>query len=149
MNPRIKNKRKDWNYKVTTQLTNEYDVLAVGNVSSSKLIKTKMAKSVSDAGWADFKTMLSYKALRLGITYQEVNESFSTVTCSGCKARTGPRGQAGLGVRSWGCSECGTLHERDVNAARNILNCFRLGHQTLSKESPCLWAGEDVKGGIA
>ena len=135
---RIKNKRKDWNHKATTQLTNEYDVLAVGNVSSSKLKKTKMAKSVSDAGWADFKTMLSYKALRLGITYQEVNESFSTVTCSGCKARTGPKGIGDLGVRSWVCSDCGMLQERDVNAARNILNSFRLGHQTLSKESPRL-----------
>ena len=135
---RIKNKRKDWNHKATTQLTREYDVLAVGNVSASKLKKTTMAKSVSDAGWADFKEMLSYKALRLGITYHEVNESFSTVTCSGCKAHTGPRGQAGLGVRSWVCSGCGTLHERDVNAARNILNSFRLGHQTLLKESLCL-----------
>ena len=135
---RIKNKRKDWNHKATTQLTNEYDVLAVGNVSASTLKKTTMAKSVSDAGWADFKTMLSYKAFRLGTLYQEVNESFSTVTCSGCQARTGPKGQAGLGVRSWVCSGCGVSHERDVNAAQNILNRSRLGHQTLSKESPCL-----------
>ena len=135
---RLKNKRKDWNHKATTQLTNEYDVLAVGNVSSSKLKKTNMAKSVSDAGWADFKTMLSYNALRLGVTYLEVNESFSTVTCSGCKGRTGPKGQAGLGVRSGVCSGCGVSHERDVNAAQNILNSFRLGHQTLLKESPCL-----------
>jgi len=82
--------------------------------------------------------MLSYKALRLGITYQEVNERFSTVTCSGCKARTGPKGQAELGVRSWECSGCGVSHERDVNAAQNILNNFRLGHQTLLKESPRL-----------
>lgn len=135
---KIKNKRKNWNHKQTTLLTNEYDVLVVGNVSSSKLKKTTMAKSVSDAGWADFKSMLSYKAVRLGITYQEVNESFSTLTCSTCQSRSGPKGIGGLGVRSWVCSECGTLHERDVNAAQNILNRFRLGHQTLLKESPCL-----------
>jgi putative transposase len=114
---KIKNKRKDWNHKQTTRLTNEYDVLVVGNVSSSKLKKTTMAKSVSDAGWADFKTMLSYKAIRLGITYLEVNESFSTVTCSVCKDRTGPKGIAGLGVRTWSCSSCGTVQDRDRNAA--------------------------------
>ena len=135
---RIKNKRKDWNHKATTRLTNAYDVLAMGNVSTSKLKKTKMAQSVSDAGWADFKTMLSYKAFRLGTLYQEVNESFSTVTCPGCKARTGPKGQAGLGVRSWECSGCGVSHARDLNAAQNILNSFRLGYQTLFKEPPRL-----------
>ena len=122
---RIKNKRKDWNHQQTTRLTNEYDVLVVGNVSPPKLKKTKMAKSVSDAGWADFKTMLSYKALRLGITYLEVNESFSTVTCSVCSARSGPSGLSALGVRSWRCSSCETEHNRDRNAAANILASAR------------------------
>jgi IS605 OrfB family transposase len=122
---RIKNKRKDWNHKTTTLLTNEYDVLVVGNVSSSKLKKTTLAKSVSDAGWADFKQMLSYKSLRLGISYLEVNESFSTVTCSVCSERTGPRGLSALGVRSWRCSSCEAEHDRDRNAAANILASAR------------------------
>ncbi len=133
---KIKNQRKDWNHKQTTLLTNEYDVLVVGNVSSSKLMKTKMAKSVSDAGWADFKTMLSYKAIRLGITYLEVNESFSTVTCSACFARTGPSGLRALGVRTWGCSACGTAHHRDQNAAANILRSA--GGIQRRREPPCL-----------
>ena len=133
---KIKNKRKDWNHKQTTLLTSEYDVLVVGNVSSSKLKKTKMAKSVSDAGWADFKTMLSYKAVRLGITYLEVNESFSTVTCSVCSERTGPRGVRQLGVRSWRCSTCETEHDRDRNAAANILASAR--DILRQRESPCL-----------
>lgn len=50
---KIRNKRKDWNHKVSTAIVNEYDKVVVGNVSSSKLIKTRMAKSVSDAGWSD------------------------------------------------------------------------------------------------
>lgn len=133
---KIKNKRKDWNHKQTTLLTREYDVLVVGNVSSSKLKKTNMAKSVSDAGWADFKTMLSYKSLRLGITYLEVNESFSTVTCSVCSERTGPSGLSALGVRTWGCSTCGTQHNRDQNAAANILRSA--GGIQRRRESPCL-----------
>jgi putative transposase len=118
---KIKNKRKDWNHKVTTAIVNEYDKVVVGNVSSSKLIKTRMAKSVSDAGWSDFKQMLAYKALRLGVEIKEVNESFSTVTCSTCLQRTGPSGLSALGVRDWVCSCCNTSHLRDVNAAKNIL----------------------------
>lgn len=132
---KIKNQRSDWNHKQTTQLVKDYDLIVIGNVSPSKLKKTRMAKSVSDAGWSSFKTMLEYKAIRLGVKVSEVNESFSTVTCSACKERTGPKGQAGLGVRTWVCSNCGIEHLRDVNAAMNILNSFRLGHQTLSKES--------------
>lgn len=122
INAKIKNKRKDWNHKTTTRLVQEYDRIVVGNVSSSKLKKTRMAKSVSDAGWADFKLMLEYKAIALGTVYNEVNESFSTVTCSDCKARSGPTGLSNLGVRDWVCSSCGSVHLRDVNAAKNILS---------------------------
>ena len=118
---KIKNKRKDWNHKVTTLLAHSYDKIIVGNVSSSKLIKTRMAKSVSDASWSDFKMMLAFKAIRLGVEMKEVNESFSTVTCSNCLQRTGPSGLSALGVRDWVCSCCGTSHLRDVNAAKNIL----------------------------
>lgn len=126
---KIKNKRKDWNHKVSTAIVNEYDRVAVGNVSSSKLIKTRMAKSVSDAGWSDFKVMLAYKAIRLGVEMKEVNENFSTVTCSTCSQRTGPSGLSGLGVRDWVCSCCGASHLRDVNAAKNILQ-FSLSDMT-------------------
>ncbi len=123
---KIKNSRKDWNHKVTTKLINTNDQIFVGNVSSSKLKKTRMAKSVSDAGWADFKSMLAYKAITLGVEYKEVKESFSTITCSVCLERTGPSGLSGLGVREWTCS-CGASHNRDVNAAKNIL---RFGRET-------------------
>jgi putative transposase len=133
---KIKNKRKDWNHKVSTAIVNEYDKIAVGNVSSSKLKKTRMAKSVSDAGWSDFKMMLVYKALRLGVEVKEVNEIFSTVTCSQCGSRTGPKGQAGLRVREWICSSCGTAHQRDVNAAMNILHS--VPGMERQRESPSL-----------
>lgn len=118
---KIKNKRKDWNHKVSTAIVNEYDKVVVGNVSSSKLRKTQMAKSVSDASWSDFKVMLAYKAVRLGVEVKEVNERFSTVTCSSCLKKTGPSGLSALGVRDWVCSCCNASHLRDVNAAKNIL----------------------------
>lgn len=119
---KIKNKRKDWNHKTSTAMVRKYDKIVVGNVSSSKLKKTKMAKSVSDAGWSDLKLMLAYKSIGIGVEYKEVNESFSTVTCSGCKSRSGPKGLSGLKVREWVCPECGECHSRDANAAKNILS---------------------------
>ena len=121
LHAKIKNRRKDWNHKKTTELVRDYDYIAVGNVSSSKLKKTRMAKSVSDAGWSSFKTTLEYKAITLGVEVKVVNESFSTVTCSQCGEQTGPKGLSDLKVREWICPSCQTSHHRDVNAAMNIL----------------------------
>ena len=91
----------------------------VGDVASSKLVKTKMAKSTLDAGWSMLKTMLAYKATQAGIVFEVVNEAYSTQACSQCGSVEGPKGLSGLGIRRWTCS-CGTEHDRDVNAARNI-----------------------------
>lgn len=117
----IRNQRKDWNHKKTTLLIRSSSLIRVGNVSSSRLVKTNMAKGVSDASWFQVKTMLKYKAVTHGVDFAETNESYSTVTCSHCLERTGPRGLEGLGVRDWECRNCGTSHDRDVNAAKNIL----------------------------
>lgn len=72
------------------------------------------------------------KSIKNGSWYEEVNESFSTVTCSICNAKSGPKGQKGLRIRSWVCTECGAEHNRDVNAAVNILykSKFRIGQDT-------------------
>ena len=118
---KVKNKRKDWNHKTSTELSKRCKLIRVGNVSSGKLKKTKMAKSVSDAGWYQVKTMLKNKAITHGVDFEETNEAYSTVTCSQCMKITGPSGISGLKERIWVCSECGVEHDRDVNAARNIL----------------------------
>jgi IS605 OrfB family transposase len=109
--------------------------IAVGNVSSSKLAKTKMAKSVLDAGWSMFRTMLSYKCANAGALFEEVNESYSTQTCSCCGSISGPKGLNGLGIREWTCMVCETHHERDVNSACVIL---ARGHAGLVEGIPCL-----------
>ncbi len=112
------------------KLVNENATIFVGDVSSQKLVKTKMAKSVLDAGWGQFKTMLGYKCANAGVVFEVINESYTTVTCSVCKKRTGPRGLEGLRIRAWLCEECGTFHAcRDTNAAINIL---ALGHERLA-----------------
>jgi len=130
---KIKNRRKDTLHKYSRSLVDSKEFIFVGDVSSSKLVKTKMAKSVLDAGWYTLKTMLSYKSDHAGIVYREVNESYTTQTCSacGCTPEGRPKGIAGLGMREWDCSECGAHHDRDINAARNILAA---GHSRLVEE---------------
>ena len=109
----------------------------MGNVSSQALIKTKMAKSVLDAGWSTLKTMLEYKSHQAGIVFEEVNEAYTTQTCSCCGAipASSPKGRAGLGIREWICSDCGAVHDRDTNAAKNILAA---GHRRLAAGIPAL-----------
>jgi IS605 OrfB family transposase len=116
---KIKNQRKDGLHKFSSALVRDNAAIFVGDVSSQKLIKTRMAKSTLDAGWAMFKTMLAYKSHQAGIIFEEVNEAYSTQTCSQCASIEGPRGLNGLGKRQWTCS-CGAFHERDVNAAKVI-----------------------------
>lgn len=125
---KVKNARKDWMHKTTTKIVRGCSQVFVGNVSPSKLKRTRFAKSVSDAGWYQFKSALEYKAIGLGVGYKEINEAFSTVTCSACGQRTGPTGLQSVGVRKWDCGNCGAHHDRDVNAATNIL-LSGLGHQ--------------------
>lgn len=132
---KIKNTRKDQIHKFTSQLVKENEAIFVGNVNSSKLIKTKMAKSTLDASWFMLKTTLSYKSLWAGVIFQEVNESYTTLTCSNCQKQTGPKGLKDLGIREWICSDCGVVHDRDTNAAKNIL---RIGLDTLAEGTPAL-----------
>lgn len=114
---RISNIRRDFHHKLSTRLSREYAFIAVGNVNAKHLAKSRMAKSVFDAGWSSFRNMLRYKAGE----YREVDESFTTVTCSACGARSGPKGQKGLRIREWACVDCGVVHDRDHNGAKNIL----------------------------
>ena len=138
----IANRRNDFHHKLSTRIVREFDYIAVGNVNAAGLAKTTMAKSVLDAGWSAFRDKLAYKAVRHGAWFEEVNESYTTQTCSDCGALpdSRPKGIAGLGIRNWVCSECGGVHDRDVNAAKNILNKFasRAGHGTLAVGIPVL-----------
>lgn len=120
---KIANRRKDFMHKASAALAKEYGLIVIGDVSPSKIARTRMAKSVLDAGWAGFKRMLSYKTHLRGGSALEVSERMTTQTCSECGARPAsrPRGIAGLPYRVWVCDDCGFEHDRDVNAARNIL----------------------------
>ena len=134
---KIRNQRADGQHKFTRKLVNENAAIFVGNVSSKGLIKTKMAKSVLDASWSQLKTMLEYKCQQAGVVFDEVNEAYTSQACSccGCISHDSPKGRAGLGIREWACTECGTLHDRDINAAKNIL---AVGHGRLAEGIPVL-----------
>jgi IS605 OrfB family transposase len=113
--------RGDALHKFSRTIVSKYQKIVIGNVSSLGLGKTRMAKSVYDAGWGILKTQLHYKGQQAGRSIQVVNESYTSRTCSGCGCLSGPTGLDMLDVRHWTCADCGESHDRDVNAARNIL----------------------------
>lgn len=119
LHAKVKNQRADFLHKESSRLVKQHGAIFVGNVKPSAIAKTKMAKSSLDAGWAMFKQQLQYKAIRHGVLFAEVNEAYTTQTCSSCGSVEGPKGVAGLGIRRWTCS-CGAEHDRDTNAAQNI-----------------------------
>lgn len=77
------------------------------------------------------KTQLEYKSIATQGVFIEVNEKYTTQVCSccGCISHNSPKGMGDLGIREWFCTECGTTHDRDINAAKNIL---ALGHKRLA-----------------
>ena len=134
---KIANCRKDHLHKASTELVKNNALIVIGNLSAAKLIKTKMAKSVLDTGFSALKTMLKYKCENAGVSFEEVNESFTSQVCSSCGEITAssPKGRTDLGIRVWQCSNehCLSLNDRDINAAKNIL---ALGHKRLAVGIP-------------
>ena len=122
LHAKVRDCRKDAQHKFSTAVVRAASAIFVGNVPVKFLTAGKKAKSGYDAGIYSLRTMLSYKCEHASIDYLEVNEANSTQTCSACGALppTSPKGRAGLGVRHWRCCKCGTLHDRDFNAACNI-----------------------------
>lgn len=118
---RAANLRNEPLHQFSRKLVNRYSQIIVGDVSPTKLAKTKMAKAVLDSGWGQLKAQLQYKGQWAGRHVEIVSERNTTRECSSCGRATGPSGLRDLVVREWTCIACETVHDRDVNAARNIL----------------------------
>jgi len=115
---RVADARRDFHHKLSTQLVRESQAVTVEDLSVKGLARTRLAKSVHDAGWSSFIGMLEYKAALYGRQFRKVGRFEPTSqVCSACGVKDGPKP---LSVREWTCKECGTTHDRDVNAARNI-----------------------------
>ncbi|MEU5318187.1 RNA-guided endonuclease TnpB family protein [Streptomyces sp. NPDC021056] len=110
--------RREFHHQLSTKLISENQGIAVEDLSVVGLARTRLAKSVHDAGWSSFIGMLAYKAQRYGRTLVKIGRFEPTSrTCSTCGAVDGPKP---LSVREWTCTACGTVHDRDHNAALNI-----------------------------
>ncbi|MCC3435000.1 MAG: transposase [Oscillatoriales cyanobacterium] len=123
--------REDFIHKLSRKLVDENQVIVVENLAVRNMVKNhKLAKSISDAGWGDFCTMLKYKSEWEGKIYIEVDRFYpSSKTCNNCLNRVD---SLSLDIRSWQCPKCGENHDRDINAAKNIrdegLRILAVGH---------------------
>lgn len=116
---KVRNQRKDFLHKLSTRIVNENDLIAVEDLNVKGLARTKLAKSIHDAGWSEFTRMLEYKSLWNRKHFVRTNRFAPTSkVCSECGEI---QGSMPLSVREWMCS-CGAVHDRDVNAAKNILS---------------------------
>ena len=120
LHAKIADSRRDFLHKLSTRLINENQVIAVESLSVSNMQKNRcLSKSIADAGWSDFVRQLEYKARWYGRDLVGIDKWFpSSKRCSDC-GHTVPK--MPLNVRQWTCPECGSEHDRDVNAARNVL----------------------------
>jgi IS605 OrfB family transposase len=115
---RVADARRDFHHKLSTAIIRDNQAVAVEDLSVKGLGRTRLAKSVHDAGWSAFVHMLEYKAQRYGRRFARVGRFEPTSqVCSACGVRDGPKP---LHVRAWTCATCGAVHDRDVNAAKNI-----------------------------
>jgi putative transposase len=119
LHARVADARRDWLHKESTRIIRESQAVYVEDLCVAGLGRTRLAKSVHDAGWSAFTAMLEYKARRYGREFRRTGRFEPTSqVCSVCGTKDGPKP---LGVRTWTCMACGAVHDRDVNAARNIL----------------------------
>jgi len=115
---RVADARRDFHHQLSTALIRDNQAVAVEDLAVNGLARTRLAKSVHDAGWSAFVGMLEYKARRYGREFHRVGRFTPTSqTCSVCGVKDGPKP---LHVRTWECRACGAWLDRDINAAVNV-----------------------------
>lgn len=115
---RISNQRKDFCHKESKKIVDQYQYICVEDLNIKKMIEgSRLAKSITDASWNQFRQFLSYKAVEAGRKLGMVNPAYTTQDCSQCKRRE----EKTLSERMHCCSQCGYKATRDLNAAQNIL----------------------------
>ncbi|OQQ13918.1 transposase [Streptomyces sp. M41(2017)] len=115
---RVADARREFHHQLSTKLIRENQAIAVEDLAVKGLARTKLAKSVHDAGWSQFVTMLEYKAARYGRILLKIGRFEPTSqTCSQCRVKEGPKP---LHLRTWECGVCGAVLDRDINAAVNV-----------------------------
>jgi putative transposase len=117
---KVRDARRDFLHKTTTNLVRMNDVIAVEDLAVKNMVKNRsLARAISDCGWGEFRRQLEYKCGRYGRDLVVADRWCpSSKTCSACGYLLAA---LSLGTRHWTCSSCGARHDRDVNAAKNIL----------------------------
>jgi transposase len=119
----VRQTRLDHAHKTALRLVRDNQTVYAEDLAVSGLARTRLAKSVHDAGWAQLLCLIGEKAGQYGRGFYRIGRFVPTSqTCSACGSIDGPKP---LSVRTWTCAACGAVHDRDVNAARNILAAGR------------------------
>src|SRR5438034_4157571 len=120
LHARIADRRRDYQHKLSTRIVHENQVICVESLAVKHMVKNHaLAKAISDVGWGEFVRQLEYKAQWYGRQLVKIDRFYpSSKTCSACKQVVD---SLPLDIREWVCPECGVLHDRDINAAMNIL----------------------------
>ena len=116
---KVRETRLDHAHKMALRLVRDNQAVYAEDLAVSGLMRTRLARSVSDAGWSQLMRCVEEKAAQYGRTFARIGRFEPTSqVCSACGVKDGPKP---LIVREWACAACGTVHDRDVNAAKNIL----------------------------
>ena len=137
----MRRQRRDFHHKTALALLRQYDIIYLEDLRVANLVRSHhLSKSISDAGWAQFRTILDGKAAYAGRRVLAVPPHYTSQDCSGCEARV----VKSLSVRTHVCSNCGLIMDRDENAAKNIqragqaLRGLAGPPAGLNREAPCL-----------
>ena len=117
---KVRNARRDFLHRASTRLVREHDVIVIEDLNVSGMVRNRhLARVISDCGWGEFRRQLEYKCERYGRDLVVIDRWYpSSKTCSACGHLLA---ELSLSTRHWTCPSCGARHDRDINAAKNIL----------------------------
>jgi putative transposase len=117
---KVRDARRDFLHRLTTRLVRDNDVIAIEDLAVANMVRNRsLARAISDCGWGEFRRQLDYKCQRYGRQLLIIDRWYpSSKTCSACGHLLA---ELSLSTRTWQCLSCGTRHDRDINAAKNIL----------------------------